>query len=32
MNLLEQIFKYFNIKLLLNDCTKTDFIIVGEKL
>lgn len=31
MNLLEQIFKYFNIELLLNDCTKTDFMIVGKK-
>lgn len=32
MNLLEQIFNYFKIELLLNDCTKTDFMIVGKKL
>ncbi|MFC2099078.1 class I SAM-dependent methyltransferase [Bacteroidota bacterium] len=31
MNLLEQIFKYFKIDLLLNECTKTDLIIVGKK-
>lgn len=32
MNLLEQIFKYFNIELLLKSYTKTDFIIAGRKL
>lgn len=31
MALLEQIFKYFNVELLLKDCTKKDFIIVGKK-
>jgi SAM-dependent methyltransferase len=30
-DLLEQIFRYFNIELLLIDCTKTDFIIAGRK-
>jgi SAM-dependent methyltransferase len=32
MELLEKIFSYFNIELLLNDCTKTDFIIAGRKI
>jgi SAM-dependent methyltransferase len=31
LNLLKQIFEYFNIELLLNDCTKRDFFIVGIK-
>ena len=31
MDLLKQIFRYFNIELLLNDCTKTDFIVLGRK-
>ena len=32
MNLLEKIFKYFNIKVLVQNTTRTDFIIVGEKM
>ena len=31
MNLMKQIFKYFNIEILLIDYTKTDFIIIGRK-
>jgi SAM-dependent methyltransferase len=31
LNLLKKIFMYFNIELLLNDCIKTDFIILGIK-
>jgi len=32
LNLLEQIFVYFNIELLLSDCTKKNHIIVGRKM
>ena len=32
LNLLEQIFKYFNIELLLTDSTKKNYIIVGRKM
>lgn len=31
IDLLKQIFRYFNIELLLNDWTKTDFIVLGRK-
>jgi SAM-dependent methyltransferase len=31
MDLLKQVFKYFNIDVLLAECSKTDFIIVGRK-
>lgn len=31
MQLLKNIFSYFNLKILISDKTKTDFIIVGKK-
>lgn len=30
--LLKQIFNYFNVEVLINDSTKTDFIILGRKV